>query len=97
MNRLEGKSALVTGGARGIGRAISEAFVREGADVAIADLLEDEAQALAEQLGPKAKGVRLDVSSRDSITSAVNTVEEAFGGVDVTGFCVDRVFAFRGQ
>ncbi|MBT3360093.1 MAG: L-iditol 2-dehydrogenase [Rhodospirillales bacterium] len=83
MNRLEGKSALVTGGARGIGRAISEAFVREGADVAIADLLEDEAQALAEQLGPKAKGVRLDVSSRDSITSAVNTVEEAFGGVDI--------------
>lgn len=83
MKRLEGKSALVTGGARGIGRAISEAYVREGASVVIADLLEDEAQALAEQLGPQAKGVHLDVTSRESIAGAVNTAEETFGGIDI--------------
>ena len=83
MKRLKGKTALVTGGARGIGRAISEAYVREGANVAIADLLEDEAQALAEQLGPCAKGIQLDVTSMGSITSAVNETNDAFGGIDI--------------
>lgn len=83
MKRLQGKTALITGAARGIGQAIAEAYVREGANVAIADLLEGEVQALAEQLGPQARGVRLDVSSRDSIAGAVKAAEDAFGGIDV--------------
>jgi len=83
MKRLEGKTALVTGGARGIGRAIAEAYVSEGASVAIADLLEDEAQELAQQLGPRAKGIQLDVTSQDSIANAVNGTNEAFGGIDI--------------
>jgi len=50
VKRLEGRTALVTGGARGIGRAIREAYVREGADVVIADLPEDERKVLVAEL-----------------------------------------------
>ena len=54
MKRLEGKAALVTGGARGIGRAVCEAYIAEGAKVAIADLLEREATETAASLGESA-------------------------------------------
>ena len=82
MNRLEGKTALITGGARGIGRAIAEAYVREGAQVVVADLLEDEAKSLAADLGAKASGLHLDVTDRASIDAMVETVSST-GPIDI--------------
>ncbi len=83
MNRLKDKTALITGGARGIGRAIAEAYVREGTRVVIADLLEDEAKSLAADLGASARGIRLDVTDRVSIAGAVAAAEDTFGGIDI--------------
>jgi D-sorbitol dehydrogenase (acceptor) len=81
--RLNGKSALITGSARGIGRAIAEAYVREGARVAIADINLAAAQKTAEAIGPSAMAVEVDVSNRNSIRAAVDMVDAAFGGIDI--------------
>lgn len=83
MRRLDGKSALITGAARGIGRAFAEAYVREGARVAIADIDLARARQAAEAIGPAAIAVELDVTRQDSIDAAVAAVEEAFGGIDI--------------
>jgi NAD(P)-dependent dehydrogenase (short-subunit alcohol dehydrogenase family) len=83
MKRLGGKSALITGAARGIGRSIAEAYVREGAQVMIADLLDDAAQALAKELGSQARSTRMDVTDQASIQEAVSATVEAFGGIDL--------------
>ncbi|MFN7008803.1 MAG: L-iditol 2-dehydrogenase [Allorhizobium sp.] len=81
--RLEGKSAIITGAARGIGRAFAEAYVREGARVAIADIDLERARATATEIGPAAFAVRLDVTDQASIDAAVRTVEETTGGIDI--------------
>jgi D-sorbitol dehydrogenase (acceptor) len=82
--RLSGKSAIVTGSARGIGRAFAEAYVREGAAaVAIADIDLDRASATAAELGPAAYAVRIDVSNQDSIDEAVAACVERAGGIDI--------------
>ena len=81
--RLEGKSALVTGAARGIGRAFAEAYVREGATVAIADINYAAAQATAAELGSKAWPVHLDVTDQASIEAAIKAVERQCGGLDI--------------
>lgn len=83
MKRLEGKSALITGSARGIGRAFAEAYIREGAKVAIADIDVDRASHTASDLGPSAYAVALDVTDQDSIDAAVQSVEEKTGGLDI--------------
>lgn len=81
--KLQGKVAVVTGGARGIGRAIVERYVAEGATVAIADLLVDEADQLAAALGGKAFGVALDVTKQASIDAMVAAVVAKAGGIDI--------------
>lgn len=83
MGRLEGRSAMVTGAARGIGLAFAQAYVREGATVAIADIDLARAQASARAIGPDAYAVELDVTSQASIDAAVHAVEQRAGGIDI--------------
>ncbi|MER9412171.1 L-iditol 2-dehydrogenase [Mesorhizobium sp. M0589] len=80
--RLKGKSALITGSARGIGRAFAEAYTREGATVAIADINLAAAENTAAEIGANAYPVRLDVSDLASIQAAVKAVEKT-GGLDI--------------
>ncbi|PWJ74471.1 D-sorbitol dehydrogenase (acceptor) [Pseudaminobacter salicylatoxidans] len=81
--RLEGKSALITGAARGIGRAFAEAYVREGATVAIGDINIEAARKTAAEIGPAAYAVALDVTDQAAIDAAIRAVEEKTGGLDI--------------
>ena len=81
--RLKDKSALITGSARGIGKAFAEAYLREGATVAIADINLEAAQATASEIGEAAYAVRLDVTDQSSIEAAVKAVEAKAGGLDI--------------
>lgn len=81
--RLTGKSALITGAARGIGRAFAEAYVREGATVAIADINFEAAKKTAAEIGSAAYAVPLDVTDQASIDAAIRAVEEKVGGIDI--------------
>ncbi|TJX79063.1 MAG: L-iditol 2-dehydrogenase [Mesorhizobium sp.] len=81
--RLKGKSALITGSARGIGRAFAEAYVREGATVAIADINLDAARKTAAEIGDHAYALKLGVTDQASIDAAVKAVESRTGGLDI--------------
>ncbi len=83
MKRLEGKSALITGSARGIGRAFAQAYIHEGARVAIADIDLQRAQATATELGPNAYAVRMDVTDQSSIDQAIAAVVAQAGKLDI--------------
>jgi NAD(P)-dependent dehydrogenase (short-subunit alcohol dehydrogenase family) len=78
---LDGKRALVTGGHRGIGRAIAEAFVSAGALTAIADI--EGAEAAADEIGRGTVGVTCDVRSTESVAAAVAEATRALDGLDV--------------
>jgi len=80
---LSGSVAAVTGGARGIGRATADAFVREGARVAIGDVDVALAQRTAEELGPNVVAFELDVTDRASFTSFLDRASRELGPVDV--------------
>jgi D-sorbitol dehydrogenase (acceptor) len=81
--RLKGKSALVTGSARGIGKTFAEAYLREGATVAIADINLEAAEKTASEIGANAYAVKLDVTDLASIEAAVKAVETKTGGIDI--------------
>ena len=83
MTRLAGKSALITGAARGIGRAFAEAYVREGARVAIADIDIERARRTAAEIGDAAVAVEMDVTRQESIDAAVAATAEALGQIDI--------------
>jgi NAD(P)-dependent dehydrogenase (short-subunit alcohol dehydrogenase family) len=83
MARLENKTALVTGAARGIGEAIARAFVAEGATVWLTDIREDEGRAAAAQLGPAAVFERLDVRIEEDWRRVIGAVIARHGRLDV--------------
>ena len=84
--RLEGKVAIVTGGAQGIGRATARRFASEGAKVVIADLQADAAASVATEIGAvggEAIGMAADVTDRSAAAAVVDAAVERFGGVDI--------------
>ena len=81
--RLEGKVALITGGARGIGKATAEIFCREGAKVVIADLDEALVEKTALELGTENLGLVMDVTRRESVDLAVEKILAKYGQIDV--------------
>jgi 3-oxoacyl-[acyl-carrier protein] reductase len=85
--RFEGRVALITGGARGIGLAIAQTFARDGARVAICDLSADEAGAAAAsvqaEFGVEALGIACDVSSEAPVDAMVADVIARLGGLDI--------------
>ena len=83
MNRLAGKTALITGSARGIGKAFAKAYVHEAASVCIADINFAAAQATAEEIGDGAVAVHMDVTCQDSINSAVAETIQKLGHIDI--------------
>ncbi len=87
MSKLTGRTAIVTGAAHGIGRGIAEAFAREGADVAIADVAPDDQAApvleAIRQNGRKALFVRTDVADEQQVRTMVETVHSEFGHIDI--------------
>ncbi len=80
---LKGKSAIITGGAMGIGRAITAYFSRAGANVLIADVNEEAAQKTAGELGGNVLALRTDIRDLNSVRSAVQKAIETFGKIDV--------------
>ncbi len=87
MKLLEGKTALITGAARGIGKSIALKFAAEGADIAFTDLRRDENMEATEKeleaLGVKAKGYSSDASNFDQTAEVVAKVKEDFGRIDI--------------
>ena len=87
MKLLEGKVALVTGAARGIGKAIALKYASEGADVAFTDLVIDENGKATEQeiaaLGVKAKGYASNAANFAETEQVVNQIKEDFGKIDI--------------
>lgn len=83
MKRLEGKTALITGSARGIGLAFASAYVAEGARVAIADINMERARSAAAELGSAAIAVEMDVSRQEGIEAAVSQTVAALGHIDI--------------
>ncbi|MUL74560.1 glucose 1-dehydrogenase [Mycolicibacterium sp. CBMA 226] len=83
MGRVDGKVALISGGARGMGAAHARMLIAEGAKVVLGDILDEEGEKLAAELGDAARYVHLDVTDADQWDAAVNTAIEAFGALNV--------------
>lgn len=83
MDRLQGKVAIITGGARGMGAATTRLFVEEGAKVAIADVLDEDGTQLAAELGEAARFYHHDVTSEEGWAALVHAVEADLGPVDI--------------
>jgi NAD(P)-dependent dehydrogenase (short-subunit alcohol dehydrogenase family) len=83
MQRLEGKIAIITGGAGGLGAATAERFVQEGATVVVADIVEGPAKAVAERIGNGSIGLHFDAGRPKSIEDGIAEVIARFGKIDV--------------
>jgi NAD(P)-dependent dehydrogenase (short-subunit alcohol dehydrogenase family) len=81
--RLQGKTAIVTGAARGLGASVAKLFHREGANVVLADVLDDEAAQLAKELGSRAVPLHLDVGDEAAWSNATRRTLEQFGALHV--------------
>ncbi len=81
--RLEGKTAVITGGSSGIGEATVRRFVEEGASVMIADLQGEAAELLATELGNKTDACQLDVTSLEAVENLMSSTVERFGSLDI--------------
>ena len=81
--RLEGKVALITGGAAGIGKATAQIFAREGATVVICDVSEDLGNALVKTLGTNACFYQVDVTNREEVQKWVDDVAAKYGHIDI--------------
>ncbi|MFC6067733.1 SDR family NAD(P)-dependent oxidoreductase [Streptomyces ochraceiscleroticus] len=83
MGKLDGRVVVITGAARGQGEQEARLFVAEGARVVLGDVLDEQGQALADELGgDAARYVRMDVASEDDWTAAAVAAKDAFGGID---------------
>ncbi len=84
---MKGKTAVITGGARGIGEAIAKVMAKMGANIVIWDVLEDQAKItadnLAKEFGIKTAGLAVDVTKGDSVDQAGENVVKDFGGIDI--------------
>lgn len=90
MPRLEGKVAVVTGGAQGIGAAFAHGLAREGARIAVSDIAEDLARGVASEIeaaGGEAFAVRVDVASPESSDAMARATLERFGRIDILVTC----------
>ncbi|WP_042149725.1 glucose 1-dehydrogenase [Paucisalibacillus sp. EB02] len=83
MKRLDGKVVIITGGARGMGASHARLFVKEGAKVMIADILEEDGQALANELGEHVRFIKLDVTKGENWAEVIALTEKEFGPVNV--------------
>ena len=83
VGQLDGQIAIVTGAARGLGRAVAEAYAAEGATVVVSDLDASGAEAVAQALGGSASAVSCDVTDEDAVRGLVEGVVERHGGLDV--------------
>jgi len=92
MGKLDGRSAVITGGASGIGAATARLFVREGCKVLIADIQDDKGQALAKELGARSVYLRTDVSHEAAVKAALEAAVMNFGRLD----CVFNNAGFAG-
>jgi NAD(P)-dependent dehydrogenase (short-subunit alcohol dehydrogenase family) len=83
MGRLDGKVAVITGGASGMGEATAKLFVSEGARVVIGDLQREKGAAVAASIGPECKFVACDVAASEDVAGMVGTAVQAWGRLDV--------------
>lgn len=83
MNRLEGKVAVVTGAAQGMGASHVKKFIDEGAKVVLTDLNEEKGKALADELGENALFIKQNVSSSEDWATVISETEKAFGPINI--------------